>query len=60
MRQAATGTMSLRVISLFRCAVEVIVGGDLLMRVEHHPSDYFATVISSEILPEKFVPEGEK
>lgn len=39
MRQAATGTMSFRMISLFRCAVEVIAEGDLLMRVEHHPSD---------------------
>jgi hypothetical protein len=33
--------MSFRVISLFRCAVEVITGHDSLTRVEHHSSDLF-------------------
>lgn len=44
----ATGTMSLRVISLFCCAVEVITGHGSLMRVEH-PRIYFAVVASLEI-----------
>lgn len=61
MRQAATGTMSFRVISLFHCAVEVIVGGDLLMHVEHHPSDLFRRHFIRDAAGKVgVVPEGEK
>lgn len=53
--------MSFRVISLFRCAVEVIMGHDSLMRVEHHSSDLFCRRRSAGNSVGKVgaVPEGE-